>query len=238
MHCNLKRFLMKLRRHDRAVTPVIVLESLLHTLGPSGTLLLPLFNFGFAEGQPFDIRNTPSQMGSLTEAGRLYPGAVRTGHPIYSFCAIGAKKAALEEIDNFSGYGPDLPFAMLHRDGGKIAVIDLPDQHSMTFYHYVEECKKVPYRYHKRFIGAYTDAAGVTTERSYSLFVRDLDRGVITHVEPMSRILWSRQLYQGFLPGVGSGLRVINAPDLYDAVAEIIDAGKALGTLYRIEKEI
>ncbi|MGA9075436.1 MAG: hypothetical protein WB368_15075, partial [Candidatus Sulfotelmatobacter sp.] len=52
---------------------------------------------------------------------------------------------------NFSGDGADSPFGILHKEGGKIAVLDLPDQQSMTFHHYVEESLSVDYRFHKRF---------------------------------------------------------------------------------------
>ena len=45
---------------------------------------------------------------------------------------------------------------------------------SMTFKHYVEQSVKVPYRYPKYFMGNYTDENGVTEERSYSMYVRDL----------------------------------------------------------------
>lgn len=56
----------------------------------SGTLLFPSFNFEFTESVPFDIKTTPSHMGALTEAARMHSQAIRTGHPIYSFAAIGA----------------------------------------------------------------------------------------------------------------------------------------------------
>src|ERR1700728_3345294 len=72
-----------------ATAPDDILASFLAALGPNGTLLLPLFNFDFTKGVPFDLRSTPSQMGALTEAGRRHRGAVRTGHPIYSFAVIG-----------------------------------------------------------------------------------------------------------------------------------------------------
>jgi aminoglycoside 3-N-acetyltransferase len=120
-------------------TPNELIAALLKRLGPEGTLLLPLFNFDFTKGTTFDIRTTPSQMGALTEAGRAWPGAVRTGHPIYSFAAIGSRAEEFADVDNESGYGADSPFAMLRSMGGEIAVLDLPDQNSMTFYHHVEE---------------------------------------------------------------------------------------------------
>jgi len=226
--------LRTVRATGHRATPAEVLESLQHAVGPRGTLLFPLFNFDFTRGVPFDIRSTPSRMGTLTETARTHPDAVRTGHPIYSFAVLGARKELFRNVDNFSGYGADSPFAILHRNRGKIAVLDLPDQNSMTFYHYVEESRSVDYRFHKTFTAAYTDHIGKTDTRTYGLFVRDIDRGIRTDVEPMSELLWDRGLYKGDRPGQRSGLRTILSSDLFDAVAVVIDEGRANGLLYSI----
>lgn len=230
IHTSLRRTLNK---YD--VTPKIVLESFLDVLGEKGTLLLPIFNFDFTKGVPFDIRATPSQMGALTEAGRVYPGAIRNGHPIYSFAVIGpnAKHFA---VDNFSGYGSDSPFAVLRELDGKIGVIDLFDQDSMTFYHHIEEMHDVPYRYHKEFTGKYTDANGITTERTYGLFVRNIEKGVLTDVNPMGELLWEKGLYTGDRPKEGIGFRVISANKMYEEVSKVIKSGRAEELLYSIEK--
>ena len=237
LHSSLRRTTRALARAGVAVADAaeIALDSILEALGPDGTLLLPLFNFGFTSGEPFDIRTTPSQMGALTEAGRLRAGAVRTGHPIYSFAVLGGQAGRFAGVENLSGYGPDSPFAMLRDLGGRIAVLDLADQHSMTFYHHVEEMKAAPWRYHKAFQGDYIGWDGVRTRRAFSLFVRDLERGVATDVDAMGELLWSRDLYQGDRPGEGTGLRLIDARALFDAVAEVIDEGRAEGLLYRLE---
>lgn len=231
VHSSLKRTLA-----EHETTPQAVMESFLEAVGPDGTVLFPLFNFDFTEGVPFDIRTTPSQMGALTEAARLHPGATRSGHPIYSFAAIGAL-AGKFGVDNFSGYGADSPFAILRQVDGKIAVLDLPDLHSMTFYHHIEEMHEVDYRYHKTFTAPYTDAAGVRSERTYGLFVRDIERGVKTDVDGMGEILWERGLYRGERPNRGVGLRAIKAREMFAAVAEVIESGRALGLLYSIEKD-
>jgi aminoglycoside 3-N-acetyltransferase len=218
-----------------ATAPDYILASFLTALGPNGTLLLPLFNFDFAKGVPFDLRSTPSQMGALTEAGRRHPGAVRTGHPIYSFAVIGHEAERFRGLTNFSGYGTDSPFALLRAMGGRIGVLDLPDQHSMTYYHHVEECLAAPYRYHKRFTGSYTGWDGIAEMRTFGLYVRDIERGVTTNVDPMGELLWQRGLYRGDRPGQASGFRTIEAPAFYEAVGEIIREGRAEGLLYRIE---
>lgn len=235
LHSSTRRTLKRLPSLGCMPDPEVILDSFLHALGASGTLLLPLFNFEFTSGKPFDIRNTPSHMGSLTETGRKRAGVVRTGHPVYSFGVLGNGKELFRRINNFSGYGRDSPFAILHRSGGKIAVLDLPDQHSMTFYHYVEESLNVDYRFHKEFSGSYTDLSGNTSIRSYGIFVRKVDDGVVTHVDPMGELLWTKGLYSGHRPGSGSGLRVIRSQAMYNEVANVISAGKARGLLYEIQ---
>ena len=236
LHTSAKRLLRTILREGIKPTPELIIRSFLEALGSQGTLLLPLFNFDFAAGKPFDIRSSPSQMGVVTEAGRLWPGAVRTGHPIYSFAVIGADAPAFDQLENFSGYGEDLPFGILHRGNGKIAALDLPDNGSMTYYHYVEEASSAPYRYHKTFTAPYVDLFGDEQLRTFGLFVRDLEQGVVTDVEPMGMILWDKGLYRGERPGEGFGLRTISARAMYDEVRCVIEEGRALGLLYAIDR--
>jgi aminoglycoside 3-N-acetyltransferase len=235
IHSSLRRTVRRCVQGGMSGAVTDILTSFREAVGDTGTLVFPLFNFQFTEGVAFDIRTTPSQMGVLTETARQLDGAVRTGHPIYSFAVIGPLAGEFASIDNYSGYGADSPFAKLRGLGGRIAILDLPDQHSMTFYHHVEEMKNVPYRFHKRFAGDYTDSSGVTSRREYGLFVRDLDKGVKTDVDPMGELLWEQSLYSGDRPGEGTGLRVIGADPLFLSVERVIDDGKAEGLLYSID---
>lgn len=235
LHSSLKRTLLQAKSSQSTITVETVLESFLRAVGPEGTLLLPLFNFDFTSGSPFSHHSTPSKMGALTELARKRPDAVRTGHPIYSFAVIGAQSHRFANVNNQSGYGVDSPFALLRELDGKVGILNLDDQNSMTFYHHVEEMLNVDYRYHKTFVGDYTDAQGNQAKRSYSLFVRDTEKGVQTHVNPMGEELWRKGLYQGSRHDEGSGFRTIRARDLFDTTAAVIQNGKALGTLYRVD---
>ncbi|WP_429082679.1 AAC(3) family N-acetyltransferase [Aeromonas veronii] len=234
IHSNIKRTLVEYRRSKINITPQDILMSFLDVIGSKGTLLLPLFNFDFTKGVPFDMRTSESQMGALTEVGRKYHGAVRTGHPIYSFAAIGYKSSEFLGVDNLSGYSEESPFGILKRLDGKIASLDLEDQNSMTFYHHVEEVNRVDYRYFKSFTADYTDSSGETNKKTYSLYVRDIERGVMTDVNPAGELMWQAGLYKGNRPKEGAGLRVIAAKDMFNFVDNLIQSGKALGTLYSI----
>lgn len=234
IHSNIKRTIEEYRRNKTDISPSDILTSFLDVIGDKGTLILPLFNFDFTKGVPFDIRTSESQMGALTEIGRKFNGAVRTGHPIYSFAVIGFKASEFKGIDNVGGYAEDSPFGVLKKLNGKIGSLDLDDQNSMTFYHHVEEVKRVDYRYFKSFTGRYTDVLGDTKNKTYELYVRDVERGVLTDVNPAGALMWSAGLYQGFRPREGSGLRLVNSRKMFDFVEDLIESGKALGTLYSI----
>jgi len=231
LHSGLKPSLQRDQRLHRQNVTKIIFNALQQAVGNAGTLIFPTFNFDFSDGNPYDICRSPSQMGVLSEYARNQ-GDFRTGHAIYSFTAFGPCAEQFRDFNNITAYGEDSPFELIKRIDGKIAVLNLLDQNSMTFYHHVEQLMNVPYRYHKEFTNDYTDANGITSKRSYSIFVRDTAAGVRTDVNAMGELLWKKGIYQGDRPDSGSGLRVARAQDLFNATADIIQAGKAEGLLF------
>ena len=87
---------------------------------------------------------------------------------------------------------------------------------------------------HKNFTGEYINREGILSKRTYSIFVRDLDKSVKTNINPTGELLWENGLYKGDRPFVNSGLRTIDANKLYDFISNIIIDGEALGKLYEI----
>ena len=104
----------------------------------------------------------------------------------------------------------------------------------MTFYHHVEEMERVDYRYFKDFSGAYINNVGEKSNRVYKLYVRDLERKVLTNLNPAGELMWKAGLYKGYRPNKDCGLRTINANKMFDFAADLIRNNRALGTLYRI----
>jgi len=236
VHSSIKRLLLKLKEeYGEPISPQIIYDSLLASLGEDGTLILPLFNFDFSKTKLFDIRKTPSQMGALTEIGRNDVNSIRTGHPIYSFSITGKLSKEFECIDNVSGYGEDSPFAKIKELDGKIAIIGLTDQNSMTAYHFVEEHNLVDYRYFKEFSGEYINNKGLKSHKTYSLYVRDIGRGVKTDVNRMMEYLWKKGAYVGDRPDEELGMRTITFNNLFNETDQIIKSGNAINYLYSIE---
>lgn len=234
LHSSVSRTMREARKKSTAFSTGDLLQTFIDAVGPEGTLLLPLFNFAFCNGETFNRQDTPSMMGSLTETARTDPRFKRTRHPIYSFAVTGPYADKFVQLHNISALGDNGPFGMLRRIGGKVAVLDLDDQNSMTIYHHIEEVVGVDYRVHKSFTGEYVDCDGATTVRTYQLFVWDEQRGVQTDVNRAGEHLWSRGAYSGERPGIGAGLRVISAQMMFDEIQKIILDGKAQEYLYSI----
>lgn len=169
--------------------PQTVIDALLELLGPEGTLIMPTFNYAFLRGTPWDIRTTPSQMGVLTELVRKDARALRSFHAIYSVAAIGkhAEEAAAHQSTDC--FGETTIFAKLREWQAKILVLGLPFSKSFTFLHHCEQAADVDYRYLKDFSGTAIDLQGRPHEMTYTMFVRDVDRGVVLDFEPIGAIL-------------------------------------------------
>jgi aminoglycoside 3-N-acetyltransferase len=207
-----------------------ILESLLEV---AGTVVFPTFNVDSVMGNSFgefDIRSTPSRMGVLSEYARVYcNNSIRSGHPMYSFVSVG-QNSAFFNVNNFSGYGKDSPFAILRRLNGKILIIgSLKNSEGNSILHHVEEIHQVPYRFYKLFSGKYTDRYGEITDRTYTFYCNG---GVKTLLDPIDDLLWEAGLYKGCKPYFQHGCRVINANDIFKFVWNLIEQGKAKGLLY------
>ena len=118
--------------------------ALLEALGPAGTLVVPTHTNGNsdpaewanppvpeawwpvirAEMPAFDPAVTPSALGAVTNVVRTWPGARRSGHPQYSFAAVGP---AAEEItaghELTSGLGERSPLARVHDLDGDVLLL-------------------------------------------------------------------------------------------------------------------
>lgn len=113
-------------------------------------------------------------------------------------------------------------------------IIGLDYTHSLTFVHHVEQMEGVDYRYIKEFSGEVTDENGHTTTDTFYMLVRDLDKGVITEVNPMGALL--EKLGVVTVHKIGDAeVKMMKANALYEAIAREMKRDPFL--MYRIEKK-
>ncbi len=150
------------------------LKAILAVIGPLGTLAVPTFNFGFAQGEPYDPLETPSKdMGAFSEYVRQQPEAKRTLHPMQSMAVIGRYAEDLARRDTPSAFDPGSAFERMLELDFKLLLLGA-DSQSVSMFHYCEQRAHVPYRYWKDFPGQVHTPEG-WEPRTYRMFVRDLE---------------------------------------------------------------
>jgi len=214
--------------------PQTVIRALETALGAEGTLIMPTFNFDFNKGMPWDVRTTPSKMGVLTELVRKDPRAKRVFHPFYSFAILGKQAEMLGSLRYKSSYERNSVFGKLRDLDGKIMVIGLSYTNSMTFFHHIEQMEGVNYRFLKQFIGEVTDENGNTYTDTFEMLVRDIDKGVITEVNPMGELMEASGVIQSAKIGEAD-VKLMKANDVYEFTAREMKRDPHL--LYYIKKE-
>ena len=152
-----------------------VIEALLSVVGDNGTLLFPTLSFSTVNPEPpinnpvFDVRNTPSCVGAMSNVFMGFDGVERSMHPTHSVAVLGARQKEYIEthgLDN-EPVGINSPFFKLGQFGGKVLFMGCSTK-SNTSMHGVEEYAKAPYvlsETTKRYV--LIDKYGNRTEKDY-----------------------------------------------------------------------
>ncbi len=168
--------LLNARKNKVKFDPEKFIDSIINKVGSRGTILFPTFNWNFCRNEKFDIVNTPSQCGALTNVALKRKDFERTQHPIYSFSVWGKDKKKLVKMQNDSSWGADSPFDYLYKNNAKNLFVGIDYKNGFTMDHYFEQKNNVEYRYHKNFKAEYIDKEKNSSVKTFSMFVRDVDK--------------------------------------------------------------
>ena len=121
-----------------------VIDALVQTLGPDGTLLMP--THPARDGRTFDPVTIPSDMGVISETFRLRPDVLRSRHPYHPVAGYGARAEDVLSDHEKSAVpdGPETPYGRLITLGGQVLHIGC-DLDTMTLLHTVEAELDLPY---------------------------------------------------------------------------------------------
>ncbi|MEJ2552040.1 MAG: AAC(3) family N-acetyltransferase [Anaerolineales bacterium] len=193
-----------------------VIDALVESVGDNGTVLFPTFNFkSWVDTHYFDVRETASHMGVITELARCREAAVRTPHPLYSFAVLGNRQEEFAACDDVEAVGDNSVFALFHKLNGLIVSIGLDFNSSFTFS--VRAIYKAGgyWRRVKKFSGIYVGYDGEPQLKTYSMYVRSTFQ-VITDIKPAINELIEREIIEVHQLGDAS-VHTVRANPFYDA---------------------
>jgi aminoglycoside 3-N-acetyltransferase len=164
--------------HSRERFAEFYYRALREAVGEEGTILVhtPFEQYG-RYAHPFEVENSPSTAGILSEYVRRLPKAVRSVHPIVSVAGVGPRAAALCGGNHSSGFGWDSPWARMHQEDIIFLCLGLGLAKGLSFLHHIEAMFGVPYQYTKLYTTpVYSN--GRELPGPFTLSVRYLDFGI------------------------------------------------------------
>ncbi len=133
--------------------PKTLVESLIEVLGNEGHLLMPTSSnngrqLDFIQDKPrFDVKNTASKMGAISEYFRQLPHVKRSLHPTESVACLGPNAADFlsGHFNAETAYRSDSPFGKVIEKNGKILMIGVTFDNAGTNVHCLEDALDFPY---------------------------------------------------------------------------------------------
>ncbi len=133
-----------------------VIDALIETVGPKGTLMFPAFTFYLLEQDApvFDFEKSPSCVGFLSELFRTEYAEQRSVHVSHSYSVRGPlTKELCAHSEDITPCDAATPLGKLLAMGGKILMIGC-SYNCLTAVHVIEETNHVPYVRFKAMPGA------------------------------------------------------------------------------------
>lgn len=188
-----------------------IIDALLASVGPTGTVIMMTDTRSFARTGRFDIAQ-PSETGLLTEVFRLKPEVQRSVVPMVSFAAQGAR--AEEYLQTYHSHlDTTAPLTRLLENDGKILLLGV-GYNKCTLFHLSEERLATPENFYHNFCGVLVDGGRILAPISQRYFVR---RDIRVKKDPWMAGRMLEERGQAKLIPIGDGaIRAFRARD-FDA---------------------
>lgn len=128
------------------------LKFILEYIGPTGTLLIPTYNYKFTQGKKYSRKKSVSQVGTFGNLLIKKYFKSRTFAPIFNHLVFGNLKDEIFNCDDKETFGDNSVFSKLIKKNFKI-ICFCCSANSMTFIHFIEKKMNVNYRFNKFFTG-------------------------------------------------------------------------------------
>lgn len=192
-------------------------------LGEHGTLILPTFTYSFTKGEEFNLEQTPSTVGLLTEYFRKREGVKRSKDPNFSIACSGRHKEKFINAPIHDTFGLDSIFGILYSQNAHIICLGCSFDR-ITYTHYVEEVLNVDYRYFKEFSGQIVDQS-TKKEVKVHYFVRDTSFDTSVNLGLLKNILEEKSLLKKSTIGRAS-LFSVRAKDFFEEARVLLIQNK------------
>lgn len=182
--------------------PDTVIQTLLDVIGSRGNLVMPTLSFSSIDEQDpfFDINETPSDCGIVTETFRKLPGVIRTVHPFSSAAVFGPDASFLADDHAPTPCGKESPYYKVYQLRGYSLFMGVGLK-SNTLFHVAEEIVNPPYMRYKFFQDVKVKTASGQVITGEFARYNCYQTGIIRKLEKMKDVFCSRNVIRQWFIG-------------------------------------
>lgn len=208
--------------------PEVFIEAILELIGETGTLLMPTSpNGGYQLDyirnlNVFDVLESPSALGKITEVFRTMPGVLRSASPTEPVSALGSKAEWLTSghLGEETPYTANSPFARLAEIGGKILYVGVTLDNAGTSLHVLEDAVpdfKYPIYFPEKYITTIRLADG--SEHEVQIKVHNPEQSALRKCDKLLPLFLQKNVYHEALIGKAKTL-VFDANSMLEVMLE------------------
>ena len=161
----------------RSFSDTDLLDILLDSVGPNGTLIIPTFTYSFRRNQVYDVNNSmPDKKLGIIAPLALGLAEYRNECPLFSFCGFGKNVKRILSLKSEYCFGRDSVFASLVDVHCKVLSLGVDYSSGISIFMHFEKQAAVSYREDLVLSGDIIDATGVRQSRRAIHFARDEKR--------------------------------------------------------------
>lgn len=210
--------------------PKTLVDALFQIICPAGTLCMPsspvknLQLHHMQQNPVFDVRQTPSAMGAITEYFRTLPGTLRSLHPTEPVCASGplAQEIIKDHFGQPTPYNAHSPWKKIMDAQGKILFVGVTLINSGTHLHTLEDAVdfKYPVYYHEVFTARVIDENGM--KKTMQTRVHNPEYSAKRRCDELIPIFEKEGVLQKFTLGKAPCL-LINAQKMFEVMVRLYE---------------
>ncbi|MEA3314779.1 MAG: AAC(3) family N-acetyltransferase [Campylobacterota bacterium] len=151
-------------------------EILLSVEDKGGTILIPTYSMSYTKNEFYNIKNSSSEVGIVTEFLKDKDYNKRTYDPLFSYLIYSKKEYnQFYKVNNFNCFGENSLIEMLYNNNGFLSTIGC-GMRMLTEIYFLENKFGINYRYNKTFKGTTLTTEGEEINTEVTYFCRDIEK--------------------------------------------------------------
>ena len=152
--------------------------------------MIPTFSYTYPKRVAFNLLETPSEVGIITEYVRKKNPLKRTADGMFSYLLYNNDpNSHYYDIGDYEIFGDDSLIGELFNKNGYICCVGGVFDNTPTEVHFLERLLNVPYRFHKTMSGEFIDKNNKSHLQNLLFFCRDFDSNLVSDMTRLEKDL-------------------------------------------------